>query len=54
MARGIGANKTGRGVLLARSALVSALIGERFDRWVLGNPAGLTSTGGVFSPRLDP
>jgi hypothetical protein len=54
VARGIGVNETGRGVLLARSALGSALIGERFDIWALGNPAGPTSTGAVFSPRLEP
>jgi hypothetical protein len=53
-ARGIGADKNGRGVSLARSALGCALIGERFDLCVLCNPVGLTSTGGVLRPRLDP
>jgi hypothetical protein len=52
--RGIGADKTGAGVLLARSALGSALIEGRFDLRVPGNLAGRTSTGGVFTPRLDP
>jgi hypothetical protein len=54
MARGIGADKTARGVLLARSALGDVLIGGRFDRWVLGNAADLASTGGVFGRELDP
>jgi hypothetical protein len=54
MARGIGADKTARGVLLARSALGDVLIGGRFDLWVLGNAADLASTGGVFRTRLGP
>ena len=53
-ARGMDADKTGRGVLLARSALDSALIAGRFDLWLLGNRACLTSTGGVFTSRLGP
>jgi hypothetical protein len=53
-ARGIGADKTAGDGLLARSALGNALIGGRFDLWVLGNAADLASTGGDVRPRLDP
>jgi len=52
--RGIGADKTGRWVLLARSALGGALPGGRFDLGVLGNRTGRTSTRGAFRPGLDP
>ena len=53
-ARGIDADTAGCWVLLASSALGSDLIGGRFDLWVLGNTAGVASTGEVFRPGLDP
>jgi hypothetical protein len=50
----MGADKTARDGLLARSALGNVLIGGRFAIWVLGNAAGLASTGGDVRPGLDP
>src|SRR3954466_6539571 len=52
-ALGIGADKTRRDLLLARSALGNALIAVRFIILLLGRAAGLASTGGALRPRLD-
>lgn len=49
-ARGMGADKTARGGLLARRAFA----GVRFAVWMLGNAAGVASTEGAFRSRLDP